>query len=90
MNKTMNKTALAAALVSALGCVASTASAQAFGDVARVISATPLYERASVPRRDCRVEPVTAYEERRTETRRQKLTSFHFIPPVALATSVSR
>jgi uncharacterized protein YcfJ len=65
----MNKTLLAAALVSALGCVASTASAQAFGDVARVISATPLYERASVPRRDCRVEPVTAYEERRTETR---------------------
>jgi uncharacterized protein YcfJ len=49
----------AAALVAASGA----ASAQVFGDVARVISATPVYERG-VPHQECRPEQVTAYEQR--------------------------
>ena len=61
----MNKIILGAALASTLATFANTASAQAYGDVARVVSATPIYDRAALPRRDCRTEQVTAYEERR-------------------------
>jgi len=49
----------AAALVAASGA----ASAQVFGDMARVISATPVYERGA-PQQECRPEQVTAYEQR--------------------------
>jgi uncharacterized protein YcfJ len=62
----MKSTILAAAMAATLAGVASTASAQTYGDVARVISATPIQERVAVPRRECRTEQVTAYEERRT------------------------
>jgi uncharacterized protein YcfJ len=55
---------LGVALASALGGGASTAFAQSYGDVARVLSSTPVYERASAPRRECYTEPVTSYEER--------------------------
>jgi uncharacterized protein YcfJ len=38
-------------------------------DVAQVISATPIYERVSTPRRECYVEQVASYEERRVAHR---------------------
>lgn len=60
----MKKTVLAGAVTLALG-FAGAAGAQAYGDVARVVSATPIVERVTVPRRDCRVEQVSGYEERR-------------------------
>ena len=62
----MNKMILATALASTLGAFANTASAQAYGDVARVISAAPIYDRVAAPQRECRTEQVTAYEERRS------------------------
>ena len=61
----MKKIILGAALASTLAAFANAASAQTYGDVARVISASPIYDRAAVPRRECRTEQVTAYEERR-------------------------
>jgi uncharacterized protein YcfJ len=61
----MKKMILGAALVSGLAAGASPAWAQTYGDVARVLSSTPIYERASAPRRECYTEPVTGYEERR-------------------------
>jgi uncharacterized protein YcfJ len=36
-----------------------------YGDLAQVISSTPVYERVSTPRRECYVEQVATYEERR-------------------------
>jgi uncharacterized protein YcfJ len=63
----MKMMTLAAAGACALGGFAGTASAQVYGDTARVVAATPVYERVSVPRRECHVEQVSAYEERRTE-----------------------
>jgi uncharacterized protein YcfJ len=65
MNR-MNKILLGAALSSTL--VSGAAFAQAFGDTARVISATPLYGPVAEPRRECHDEQVTAYEVRRTVT----------------------
>ena len=62
----MKSTILAAAFGAALASLAGAASAQTFGDVARVVSATPIYERVAVPRRECHAEQVTAYEERRS------------------------
>jgi uncharacterized protein YcfJ len=38
---------------------------QKYGDLAEVISSTPIYERVSTPRRECYVEQVATYEERR-------------------------
>ena len=61
----MKKMALGALGGIGLTLVIPIAAAQAYGDVARVISATPLYERFSAPRRECRTEQVMAYEERR-------------------------
>jgi uncharacterized protein YcfJ len=62
----MKKTILGAAVASALVAASGAAFAQqAYGDVARVISSTPIYDRVSEPRRECRTEQVTAYEERR-------------------------
>lgn len=63
----MKKTILGAALASALGALPGTTAAQTtYGDVARVVSATPIHERVSVPGRECRLEAVTRYEERRS------------------------
>ena len=58
------KTILAVAVLSTLG-LAATASAAEYGDVATVISSTPVYERVSAPRRECVNEQVASYEERR-------------------------
>ena len=60
------KSILAAAVLSTLG-FAATATAAEYGDVATVISATPVYERVSSPRRECFNEQVSAYEERRVQ-----------------------
>jgi uncharacterized protein YcfJ len=62
----MKKMILGVATAAALGVVGSTAWAQTYGDVARVISSTPIYDRVSSPQRECRTEAVTAYEERRS------------------------
>ena len=58
------KSILAVAVLSTLGL---TASAAEYGDVATVISATPVYERVSSPRRECFNEQVSAYEDRRVQ-----------------------
>lgn len=58
------KTILAMAVLSTLG-LAATANAAEFGDVATVISTTPVLERVASPRRECVNEQVTAYDERR-------------------------
>ena len=62
----MKNLILTVAAASVLGVTAQSVSAQTFGDIARVIAATPIYESVSTPRRDCHVEQVTAYEERRS------------------------
>ena len=59
------KSILTAAVLSALGLVASAASAADYSDVATVISATPIYDRVSTPRRECVTEQVTTFDERR-------------------------
>jgi len=61
----MKKTILGAAITATLVAASGAAFAQTYGDVARVIAATPIYDRVSEPRRECRTEQVTAYEERR-------------------------
>jgi uncharacterized protein YcfJ len=53
----MHKTKLALAVATLLAGLATSASAQVYGDVARVISATPITERVAVPKRECLVEP---------------------------------
>jgi uncharacterized protein YcfJ len=72
----MNKRLSVIATMSAVGLLSAgaslTASAGHYGngaqydDRAQVISSTPVYERVSVPRRECRVEQVASYEERRS------------------------
>jgi uncharacterized protein YcfJ len=66
----MNKRLSLVAAMSAVGLLSVgaslTASANQYGDVAQVISSTPIYERISVPRRECYTEQVAAYEERRS------------------------
>jgi uncharacterized protein YcfJ len=52
------KTPLVAAFASLLAAVATSASAQVYGDTARVISATPIYDQVATPRRECTVEPA--------------------------------
>jgi uncharacterized protein YcfJ len=59
----MKKTILVAGACVAAG-LATAASAQVYGDTAKVLSATPVFDR-TVPRRECRIEPTTTYEERR-------------------------
>ncbi len=61
----MKKTILGLCAAAALGGLATAASAQTYGDTARVIAATPIYDRVALPRRECRLEPTTVYEERR-------------------------
>ena len=63
----MQKIILGMAVASAFAAAAGTASAQqVYGDVARVISSNPIYERGYATRRECRTEQVTGYEERRS------------------------
>ena len=59
------KTVLTIAVLSTLGLSAGAVSAAPHSDVATVISATPILERVSAPRRECFTEQVTAYDERR-------------------------
>jgi uncharacterized protein YcfJ len=54
------------AMASAVSFTMTSVSAREFQDQATVISSTPVYERVSTPRRECRVEQVVSYEERRT------------------------
>jgi uncharacterized protein YcfJ len=63
----MKNIVLTVAAAAVAGALAQTAAAQSttYGDVAKVLSATPIHERVASPRRDCRTEQVTAYEERR-------------------------
>jgi uncharacterized protein YcfJ len=64
VNVNLKQILLGAALSSAL--VSTAAFAQTFGDTARVISATPIYDSVAEPRRECHDEQVTAYEVRQT------------------------
>lgn len=50
-------------LAALLAAAALPAGAQSFGDVAQVLSATPIYERGA-PRQECWTEPVTTHERR--------------------------
>jgi len=59
------KTLLTAAVVSAIGLTAGQALANQYGDVATVISTTPVYQRVSAPRQECWAEQVAAYDEHR-------------------------
>jgi uncharacterized protein YcfJ len=60
----MNKL-LAASVASALALASGAALARPHGDVANVISATPVYQRVANPAPQCWNEQVTAYENRR-------------------------
>jgi uncharacterized protein YcfJ len=51
--------------LSASAAAAEVVPGHTYGDVARVISATPIHKRVAFPRRDCRIEEVTRIEERR-------------------------
>ena len=66
MFQSFRVTALSATISAALLSLATVATAQQHSDTATVISATPIMEKVSTPRRDCTTEQVTAYEERRT------------------------
>jgi uncharacterized protein YcfJ len=63
----MKNIVLTVAAAAVTGALAQPAAAQSttYGDVAKVLSATPIQERVTSPRRDCRPEQVTMYEERR-------------------------
>lgn len=54
----MSKTKFAFAAASFLAGFTGSAAAQMYGDVARVISATPITERVAVPKRECLMEPT--------------------------------
>lgn len=61
----MRTRVLPAALLAALGAYAGLAAAQqSYGDTAKVLSATPVTERVTENRRDCRMETVEGYSER--------------------------
>lgn len=62
----MKNRIMIAALAAVAGAAPLAFGQSTYGDVARVISATPIYERIDAPRRECRNEQVTAYEERRS------------------------
>lgn len=77
----MNKM-LTVAVLSTLGLSAGIASAADYGDrfdTATVISATPIYERVSTPRRDCYTEQVTAYEQRRVPVRAEYVSEPRYV-----------
>ena len=60
---TLKRTLLAAACLAALAAPAH--ATQSFGDRARVISSTPIYERIPVTREECWNERQRVYEDRR-------------------------
>src|SRR4051794_28373754 len=61
----MKTTVLPLALLAVAGAHAGVAAAQqGYGDIARVTSATPITDRVTEQRRDCRVEQVAGYNER--------------------------
>jgi uncharacterized protein YcfJ len=65
----MKSIVLPTALVALLGTYAGLAAAQqGYGDVAKVTGATPITERVTQDRRECRVEQVNGYTERREAT----------------------
>ena len=57
----MKKIILGIAGACALAGLATTASAQMYGDVANVLSATAIFDRANIPR-ECRVEPTNSQQ----------------------------
>jgi uncharacterized protein YcfJ len=59
------KAFLTTAVLAAIGLTAGPALANQYGDVATVISTTPVYQRVSAPRQECWAEQVGAYDERR-------------------------
>lgn len=65
----MKTPVLTTAVLALLGTYAGLAAAQqGYGDVARVTAATPIYDRVTENRRECRVEQVNGYTERRELT----------------------
>ena len=69
----MKTTLLAGAFAVALGTQAGPAAAQqSYGDTAKVLSATPITERFTEQRRECRIEQVSTVEERRTDGRKDE------------------
>ena len=63
------KTSILATALAAAGMQAGLAAAQqSYGDVARVVSSTPITQRVTEQRRECRVEQVNGYTERRETT----------------------
>lgn len=63
--KTLLTTSVLTAVLATLGLTTGPALANQYGDVAKVISSTPVYERVSTPRQECWSEQVAAYEQRR-------------------------
>ncbi|APV51556.1 hypothetical protein BWI17_18785 [Betaproteobacteria bacterium GR16-43] len=61
----MNKKLVSAAVIATLGFASGSALARPYGESARVIEATPIYQPVSVPAQQCWTQPVTRYEERR-------------------------
>jgi uncharacterized protein YcfJ len=59
------KKQLCVAVIAALGLASGGAMAATYGDRARVIDSTPIYEQVAAPRQQCWAQPVTAYETRR-------------------------
>jgi uncharacterized protein YcfJ len=72
MNKRLSVIATMSAVALLSAGASLTASAGQYGhgaqydDRAQVISSTPVYERVSVPRRECHIEQVASYDERRS------------------------
>ena len=60
----MKKSILGLALAATSACLGVAAQPNLFGDTAKVLSATPIYDHVAYPRRDCRTEPTRGYEER--------------------------
>ena len=60
------KKIIGVATIAALGLTGGTAFARTFGDVAQVLSSTPVYSTEASPRQECWNEPVSTYEHRRT------------------------
>jgi uncharacterized protein YcfJ len=63
--KALTVSVLAAGVFSVVYSGTAVAQSNSHYDTAQVVSATPVYERVATPRRECRAEEVTVYEERR-------------------------
>ena len=60
----MKKSLVGLALAATTAAVGAAAQPNLYGDTAKVLSATPIYDRVAYPRRECRLEPARGYEER--------------------------